>query len=78
MNTDIFSSFCYPPQIFASPFSYPALWPEALCIAAVGKSGNLPVAYFSNTNPEVDYSGIGVDVISFRPGGGTQDMSGKY
>mmetsp|Transcript_14777 Transcript_14777/g.18734 ORF Transcript_14777/g.18734 Transcript_14777/m.18734 type:complete len:353 (+) Transcript_14777:21-1079(+) len=56
--------------------SYPALWPEALCIAAVGKSGKLPVAYFSNTNPEVDYSGIGVDAISFQPGGGTQEMSG--
>jgi len=54
------------------------LWPEALCIAAVGKSGKLPVAYFSNTNPEVDYSGIGVDAISFQPGGGTQEMSGTF
>lgn len=56
--------------------AYPALWDEALCIAAVAKEGNLPVAYFSNTNPQVDYSGIGVNVTSFKPGGGFQTMSG--
>jgi hypothetical protein len=43
----------------------------------VGKSENLPTANFSNTNPEVDYAGIGVDAISFKPDGGYQNMSGK-
>ena len=58
--------------------SFPALWPECLNIAAVAKKDELPVAYFSNTNPEVDYAGIGVDVVSFKPNGGTQKMSGKF
>ena len=56
--------------------SYPALWDEALCIAAVAKEDSLPVAWFSNSNPQVDYSGIGVDVTSFKPDGGFQNMSG--
>ena len=56
--------------------SYPALWDEAICVAAVAKKSNLPVAYFSNTNPQVDYSGIGVNVTSFKPDGGFQTMNG--
>jgi len=56
--------------------AYPALWDEAICIAAVAKRDGLPVAYFSNTNPSVDYSGIGVDVLSFKPDGGITKMSG--
>jgi len=56
--------------------SYPAMWDEAISIAAVAKEGDLPVAYFSNTNPQVDYAGIGVDAISFKPEGGFQTMSG--
>mmetsp|Transcript_13667 Transcript_13667/g.28653 ORF Transcript_13667/g.28653 Transcript_13667/m.28653 type:complete len:307 (+) Transcript_13667:361-1281(+) len=56
--------------------SYPALWDEAMCIAAVSKKDDLPVAWFSNSNPQVDYSGIGVDVKSFKPDGGFQSMSG--
>jgi len=56
--------------------SYPALWDEAICVAAVAKEGDLPIARFSNTNPSVDYSGIGVDVKSFKPDGGFQEMSG--
>jgi major intracellular serine protease len=56
--------------------SYPALWDETISIAAVGKDGDLPVAYFSNSNPEVDYAGIGVDVLSFKPGGDLHKMSG--
>jgi len=53
------------------------MWDEAISVAAVSKEGDLPVAYFSNTNPQVDYSGIGVDALSFKPGGGNQVMSGK-
>jgi len=56
--------------------SYPALWDEAISVAAIAKESDLPVAWFSNTNPQVDYSGIGVDVTSFEPGGGFQQMSG--
>ena len=58
-------------------FSYPAMWDEAISVAAVSKRGDLPVAIFSNSNPQVDYAGIGVDVVSFKPGGGFQTMSGK-
>lgn len=56
--------------------SYPALWDEAISVAAVSKADGFPVAKFSSSNPQVDYSGIGVDVTSFKPGGGYQRMSG--
>ena len=56
---------------------YPALWDEAISIAAVGKQNELPVASFSSSNPQVDYAGIGVDVKSLKPGGGVQRMSGE-
>lgn len=56
--------------------SYPASFPECLSIAAVSKSNGLPVARFSNSNAEVDYAGIGVDVVSLKPGGDWQTMSG--
>ena len=69
--------FAFSLSAYSSHYSFPGLWPECLNIAAVKKEDNLPVAEFSNTNPEVDYAGIGVDVVSFKPGGGTQKMSGK-
>lgn len=47
-----------------------------ISVAAVKKQGGLPVADFSFRNPQVDYAGIGVDVDSFKPGGGFQKMSG--
>jgi len=58
--------------------SFPALWPECISVAAVSKEEHLPVANFSNTNPQVDYAGIGVDVVSFKPKPeqGNQIMSG--
>lgn len=56
--------------------SYPASYEECISIAAVSKAKGLPVALFSNSNPQVDYAGIGVDVVSFKPGGGFQIMSG--
>lgn len=56
--------------------SYPASYPECISVAAVSKKNGFPVAVFSNSNAEVDYSGIGVDVVSFKPGGGFQEMSG--
>jgi subtilisin len=54
------------------------MWPECINVAAVGKSDDLPVATFSNTNSHVDYAGIGVDVVSLKPLpiGGRQTMSG--
>jgi len=42
----------------------------------VSKKNGFPVAVFSNSNSQVDYAGIGVDVVSFKPGGGLQTMSG--
>lgn len=56
--------------------SYPASYDECLSIAAVSKKDGFPVAFFSNSNAQVDYAGIGVDVVSFKPGGGCQKMSG--
>ena len=56
--------------------SYPAFYEECISVAAVSKKDGFPVAVFSNSNSQVDYAGIGVDVISFKPGGGYQSMSG--
>jgi major intracellular serine protease len=56
--------------------SFPASYEECISIAAVSKKNGFPVASFSNSNPMVDYAGIGVDVLSFQPGGGFQQMSG--
>lgn len=56
--------------------SYPAFYQECVSVAAVSKRDGLPVAVFSNSNVQVDYAGIGVNVISFQPGGGFQNMSG--
>lgn len=52
------------------------MWPECINVAAVSKRNNLPTADFSNTNKQVDYAGIGVDVVSLKPDGGFQTMSG--
>ena len=57
-------------------FSYPAMWPECINVAAVAKEADLPVASFSNTNNQVDYAGIGVRVVSLKPEGGRQTMDG--
>lgn len=46
--------------------SFPASYTESLSIAAIQKKEGLPVADFSNSNPEVDYAGIGVRVRSFE------------
>lgn len=62
--------------LFHSLCSYPALWDNTISVAAVSKKDGFPVAKFSSSNPHVDYSGIGVDVTSFKPGGGYQQMSG--
>ena len=57
-------------------YSYPAFYEECISIAAVSKKNGFPVAVFSNSNSQVDYAGIGVDVASMEPGGGYQTMSG--
>jgi len=58
--------------------SWPANHSECISIAAVKKEDDLPVARFSNSNDEVDYAGIGVEVVSFKAGKGHgyQEMSG--
>ena len=56
--------------------TYPARYKETISVAAVKKEAGLPVANFSEGNPQVDFAGIGVDVVSFKPGGGYQTMRG--
>ena len=56
--------------------SYPASFEECISVAAIASEKGLPVAKFSNSNVQVDYSGIGVDVVSLKPYGGFQKMSG--
>jgi major intracellular serine protease len=48
-------------------FAFPARWDETISVAAVGKKRGIPVANFSESNPQVDFAAIGVDVISFKP-----------
>lgn len=50
-------------------FCFPARWGETISVAAVGKKRGMPVAKFSESNPQVDCAAIGVDVISFKPRG---------
>jgi hypothetical protein len=57
-------------------YRYPANFRQCVNIGAVAKKDNLPRAWFTNTNDGVDYCGIGVDVVSFRPDGTFQEMSG--
>mgnify|MGYP000490871509 CR=1 FL=1 len=56
--------------------SFPACYKECISVAAVAKVQGLPVAVFSNSNKLIDCAGIGVDVVSFKPGGDNQIMSG--
>lgn len=57
-------------------YSFPARMSETISVAAVKKAGNLPVASFSESNPQVDFAAIGVNVMSLKPGGGFQSMQG--
>eukprot|EP00553_Chaetoceros_curvisetus_P001087 CAMPEP_0204612538 /NCGR_PEP_ID=MMETSP0717-20131115/632_1 /ASSEMBLY_ACC=CAM_ASM_000666 /TAXON_ID=230516 /ORGANISM="Chaetoceros curvisetus" /LENGTH=364 /DNA_ID=CAMNT_0051624667 /DNA_START=51 /DNA_END=1145 /DNA_ORIENTATION=+ len=63
-------------NILTNENMWPANSAETISIAAVSKRDGLPVAEFSNTNSLIDYAGIGVDVVSMRPGGSFQKMSG--
>jgi len=56
--------------------AFPAIWDQCLSIAAVSKEKDLPVANFSNSNPHVDYAGIGFEVTSFQSYGGYLTISG--
>jgi len=57
-------------------FTYPARFDETISVAAVRKEEGLPATNFSESNSDVTYSGIGRDVISLKPYGGFQTMSG--
>lgn len=50
---------------YTNELSYPALFPEVIAVGAIDVNEN--VATFSNSNQEVDVSGLGVDVISCYP-----------
>lgn len=53
---------------------YPGKLPECISVAAIDR--NFQVAGFSSRGDKLDTSGPGVDIISARPGGGYQSMSG--
>lgn len=60
---------------------YPAYHEQCISIAAVRKEEGAPIAVFRNgrasqSNDQVDYSGIGVDVKSFAVGGGYLVLEG--
>lgn len=57
-------------------YTYPARFDETMSVAAVRKDKGLPSTSFSESNADVTYSGIGRDVISLKPNGGLQTMSG--
>ena len=63
-------------NVLTNELSYPGAYEECISVAAVAKKDGFPVAVFSNSNAQLDYAGIGVDVVSFKPGGGYQIMSG--
>lgn len=55
--------------------AWPANYDETISIAALRKKDRF-AAKFSNSNPKVDYGGIGTKVVSLKPGGGFQEMAG--
>jgi len=57
-------------------FTYPARFDETISVAAVRKEQGFPPTSFSESNSQVTYSGIGRDVVSLKPFGGFQTMSG--
>ena len=64
--------------VFIYCLRFPANIGQCINIGAVAKKDNLPTARRTNTNDGVDYCGIGVDVVSFRPDGTFQGMSGTW
>jgi major intracellular serine protease len=63
-------------DVLTNENSWPANYSQCINVAAVAKRNKLPVARFSNTNDQVDYCGIGVDVKSFHPDGTFHKMDG--
>jgi len=61
-------------KIDTEQVSYPAMLPEVVSVGAVDIDRN--IAYFSNTNDEVDVAAPGVAVYSTRAGGGYLHMTG--
>lgn len=53
---------------------FPGRFPETISVAAL--ASNLAVASFSNRGAKIDTSYGGVNIVSCRPGGGYQTMSG--
>jgi len=58
------------------PYTFPARFDETISVAAVRKEKGFPPTSFSESNSQVTYSGIGRDVVSLKPFGGLQTMSG--
>ena len=57
-------------------YTFPARFDETISVAACRKEEGLPSTNFSESNAQVTYSGIGRDVVSLKPLGGLQVMSG--
>jgi subtilisin len=59
-------------------YCYPALYKETISIAAVQREDGFlfDATNFSESNSSINYSGIGSNVVSLKPGGGIQTMSG--
>eukprot|EP00546_Thalassionema_frauenfeldii_P019357 CAMPEP_0178905584 /NCGR_PEP_ID=MMETSP0786-20121207/6358_1 /TAXON_ID=186022 /ORGANISM="Thalassionema frauenfeldii, Strain CCMP 1798" /LENGTH=356 /DNA_ID=CAMNT_0020577211 /DNA_START=193 /DNA_END=1260 /DNA_ORIENTATION=- len=55
-------------DVLTNERAYPACFEETISIAAVKKEHDLPVVKSSNSNPSVDYAGIGDRVRSFQAG----------
>jgi len=65
-------------NVMTNEFCYPAPLEETIAIAAVAKKDGLPHAYFSDSNPQVDYAALGWQIKSFKAGTKTEytEMSG--
>lgn len=53
---------------------YPGKLPDVISVAAIDR--NFQIAGFSSRGDKLDTSGPGVDIVSAKPGGGYQSMSG--
>ncbi|RAP26427.1 hypothetical protein C2W64_01971 [Brevibacillus laterosporus] len=61
-------------NINTSEERYPSFYPEVVSVGAIDNNKNL--AYFSNTNEEIDFVAPGVDILSTCPGSTYQTLSG--
>ena len=70
-----------PDKPVTNEICFPCSYEECIGVAAISKRNGFPVAFYSSSNPLIgyamSYASVGVDVISFKPGGGYQSMTGS-